>query len=380
MRYVCGALVPLLLAAACDDKSPPKAAPAPPAVTAAKPIVRELIEFDDFTGRFEAVAAVEVRARVGGYLEAVHFKDGQIVKEGDLLFTIDPKPYEVALRRSQAELARTQTQVELTSREFDRAQRLAQTGSGTERNLDVQRQARGEAAATVEAAQAQIAADRLNLGYTRITAPIGGRISRKLVTEGNLVLANETMLTTIVSIDPVYFYFDIDKRSFLAYARMALEGTRPSGRAGYPVEIALTDEKAFVHKGQLDFVDSRVDAATGTMRGRAVVENKSGLITPGLFGRIRIPGSGRYAAVLIPDEAIAADLDRRVVYVIDQDGAVSERMVRPGPRIDGYRVVRQGLKGDETVVIAGLQRIQFGANKVAPKLVELPPTREAAGR
>jgi membrane fusion protein, multidrug efflux system len=374
MRYFLALLLPLALAA-CDEAPAKVSPPPPPAVTAAKPLVRELVEFDDFTGRFEAVGAVDLRARVSGYLESVHFKDGQIVKEGDLLFVIDAKPYEVALRRSQAELTRAQTRVELASRELDRAQRLAQTGSGTERNLDVQRQSRGEAGASIESAQAQIAADRLNLGYTRITAPISGRISRKLVTEGNLVLANETVLTSIVSIDPVYFYFDVDERSYLAYVRMAAEGTRPSGRAGYPVEIALTDEKEFRHQGRLDFVDSRIDASTGTMRGRAVVDNKDQLITPGMFGRIRIPGSNRYPAVLIPDEAIAADLDRRVVYVIGEGGAVSERAVRPGPRIDGYRVVRQGLKGDEMLVISGLQRVQFGAGKVTPQIVTLPPTR-----
>lgn len=371
------ALLAVALTAAGCDQSPAKPAPpGPPAVTAAKPLVRELVEFDDFTGRFDAVASVEVRARVGGYLEAVHFKDGQIVKEGDLLFTIDAKPYEVAVRRSQAELARVQTRAELATRELERAQRLAQTGSGTERNLDVQRQSRGEAGASIDAARAQIDADRLNLGYTRITAPIAGRISRKLVTEGNLVAANETVLTTIVSIDPVHFYFDVDERSYVAYARMAQEGTRPSGRTtAYPVELSLIDEKTFQHKGRLDFVDSRIDASTGTMRGRAVVENQHQLIAPGMFGRIRIPGSGKYAAVLIPDEAIAADLDRRIVYVLDSAGGVSERVVRPGPRIDGYRVIRQGLKGDETIVISGLQRVQFGAAKVTARIVTLPPTR-----
>jgi membrane fusion protein, multidrug efflux system len=375
MRYFLALLLPLALAA-CDQAPAKVSPPPPPAVTAAKPLVKELVEFDDFTGRFEAVASVEVRARVSGYLESVHFKDGQIVKEGDLLFVIDPKPYEVSLRRSQAELTRAQTHLDLATRELDRAQRLAQTGTGTERNLDVQRQSRGEAAANIEAAQAQIAADRLNLGYTKITAPIAGRISRKLVTEGNLVLTNETVLTTIVSIDPVYFYFDVDERSYLAYVRMALDGTRPSGRTSqYPVEIALADEKEFRHQGKMDFVDSRIDASTGTMRGRALVENKDQLIAPGLFGRIRIPGSNKYPAVLIPDEAIAADLDRRVVYVLGEGGAVSERAIRPGPRIDGYRVVRQGLKGDETLVISGLQRIQFGASKVTPQLVTLPPTR-----
>lgn len=375
MRYLSAVLLPLALAG-CDQAPAKVAPPPPPAVTAAKPLVKELVEYDDFTGRFDAIASVELRARVGGYLESVHFKDGQIVKEGDLLFVIDPKPYDVSLRRSQAELMRAQTHLELATRELDRAQRLAQTGSGTERNLDVQRQARGEAAAAIESAQAQIAADRLNVGYTRIAAPIAGRISRKLVTEGNLVQANETVLTTIVSIDPVYFYFDVDERSYLAYARMAAEGTRPSSRTvQHPVEIALADEKEFRHHGRMDFVDSRLDASTGTMRGRALVENKEQLIAPGLFGRIRIPGSNRYAAVLIPDEAIAADLDRRVVYVIGEDGAVREQVIRPGPRIDGYRVVRQGLKGDETIVVSGLQRVQFGAAKVAPQIVTLPPTR-----
>jgi RND family efflux transporter MFP subunit len=226
------------------------------------------------------------------------------------------------------------------------------------------------------AAQAVARTARLNLSFTEIRAPISGRIGRKLVSEGNLVGADATLLTTIVSLDPIYFYFDVDERSFLSYQRVLQIGavTDP-GKQKLPILVGLTDEREPNRKGVLDFIDNRVDQATGTMRARASVENKDLFITPGLFGTIRVPGSPRYHGILVPDEAIATDQDRRFVWVVGDDQTVSARVVRPGPRIDGYRLIRQGLKGDETIAVAGLQRVRAGA-KITAQGKELPPVRE----
>lgn len=370
------ALAPVALAAACDKPAPPQAAEAaPPPVTVAKPVVKQIIEEDEFTGRFEAVAAVDVRARVGGYLASVHFTDGGMVKQGDLLFVIDQRPFRNALDQAEAGYAEAQTQLEFTRVDLDRVEQLARSGNAPVRQLDERRQ-------QFEAAQAGVTGDRaardqarLELEYTEIRAPISGRISRKLVTEGNLISTNETLLTTIVALDPIYFYFDVDERSFLAYARMGRDGSRPSGRDNaFEVAVALADEEEPQHKGRMNFVDNRVDESTGTMRGRAVFDNADYFLTPGLFGRIVIPGSGFYRAVLIPDEAIGADLGRRFVYVVAEDGAVSQRVIQAGPRHDGYRIVREGLTGDETIIVNGIQRVRF-AGRIAPEHVILPASR-----
>jgi len=371
------ALLSLGLLAACDNSAAkPAAAPPPPPVTVAKPVVKEIIETDDFTGRFDATASVELRARVNGYLEAIHFTDGAIIKEGDLLFVIDRRPYQATLTQADASLVSARARLEFARQELDRAERLVRSGNAPERSLDERRQQFLSAQADVNGAQGALAQARLDLGFTEVRAPISGRISRKFVTEGNLVRANETLLTTIVSLDPIHFYFDVDERSYIAYTRMGRDGTRPSGRSTqYPIMVALSDEREATHPGKLDFVDNRVDQATGTMRGRALVENKDLLMVPGMFGRIAIPGSGRYRGILVPDEAIGTDLERRFVYVVAEDGTVSTKVVRPGPRIDGYRVVRTGLTGDETIIVNGLQRARFG--KVTPQMTTLPPVREA---
>lgn len=370
------ALLSLGLLAACDNTAAkPAAAPPPPPVTVAKPLVKEIIETDDFSGRFDATASVELRARVNGYLQSIHFTDGAIVKEGDLLFVIDPRPYQATLTQADASLVSARARLEFSKQELDRTERLTRSGNAPERSLDERRQQFLSAQADVNGAQGALQQARLDLGFTEVRAPISGRISRKYVTEGNLIRANDTLLTTIVSLDPIYFYFDVDERSYLAYTRMGRDGTRPSGRSTqYPVMVALSDEREARHPGKLDFVDNRVDQATGTMRGRAVLENKDLLMVPGMFGRIAIPGSGRYRGVLVPDEAIGTDLERRFVYVVAEDGTVSTKVVRPGPRIDGYRVVRSGLTGDETIVVNGMQRTRFG--KVAPQMTTLPPERE----
>jgi RND family efflux transporter MFP subunit len=239
--------------------------------------------------------------------------------------------------------------------------------------MEEKRQAYRQAQADIAAARAAVETAKLNLGYTEIRAPISGRISRKLVTEGNLVRQNETLLTTIVQFDPIYFYFDIDERSFLAYQRLAGGGSAAANGTGLPISIMLTDEKDFAHPGTLDFAENRLDAATGTMRLRAVLPNKDLFLTPGLFGKIAVPGSPRYQAVMLPDEAILTDLDRRYVYVVGPDGMTKQQPVRLGSRTDRYRIIRDGLKGDETVVINGLQRVRLGGGRVTPQPVTLPP-------
>jgi multidrug efflux system membrane fusion protein len=285
-------------------------------------------------------------------------------------------PTRPPITQAQASLNTRQTEFDLAKLEFERYQRLTQTGAAAAATLDQRRQAFLSAQAGIAGARAAAETARLNLSFTEVRAPIAGRISRKLVTEGNLVRENETLLTTIVQLDPVYFYFDIDERSYLSYQRIAKQGGNSSsggsnGR-GLKVSVMLTDEKTFTHQGVLDFTDNRVDASTGTMRLRAVFENKDHFLTPGLFGRIAVPGSPQYQAVMIPDEAILTDLDRRYVYVVGDGGAVQQRPVRTGSRTDNYRIVREGLKGDETVVINGLQRVRLGGGKVTPMPVELP--------
>lgn len=368
-----GSLAPTALVPTAFAQGGPQG---PPPVTVSKPVLRNIVEMDEYTGRFDAAAFVEIRARVSGYLDTVHFQDGANVNAGDLLFTIDRRTYQAAYNQAQAALNTRQTEFDLAKVEYERYQRLTQSGAAAAATLDQRRQAFLSAQAGIAGARAAAETARLNLSFTEVRAPIAGRISRKLVTEGNLVRENETLLTTLVQLDPVHFYFDIDERSYLAYQRIAKQGGNSSsggsnGR-GLKVSVMLTDEKAFTHQGVLDFTDNRVDAATGTMRLRAVFDNKDHFLTPGLFGRIAVPGSPEYQAVMVPDEAILTDLDRRYVYVVGDGGAVQQRPVRIGSRTDNYRIIRDGLKGDETVVINGLQRVRLGGGKVTPMPAELP--------
>ncbi len=376
-RLTALALVAALGIAACErQQQGQQGAAGPPPVTVAKPVVKEIVEMDEFTGRFQAAGFVELRARVGGYLQSVHFRDGALVKEGELLFVIDRRPYKAELDQAEATLVATQTRFDLAKLELERAERLAKTGAGTEQSLDQRRQQFLSAQADLAGAKAGLEQARLNYDFTQVNAPISGRISRKLVTEGNLISANTTLLTTIVTTDPIHFYFDIDERSFLAYQRLAERGEESSGNGGgtdLPIAVMLTDEKEFLHKGRLDFTDNRLDPDTGTMRLRASLPNPDHFLTPGLFGRIAVPGSPRYKAVMLPDEAILTDLDRRYVYVVGSDGSVRQQPVRTGSRTDRYRIIREGLKGDETVVINGLQRVRMSGGKVTPQMVELPP-------
>jgi membrane fusion protein, multidrug efflux system len=363
-----------LAAGAFAQGAPPNAPP--PTVTVAKPVMKEIQDTDDFIGRFDAVQSVEVRARVQGYLDRIHFTDGAVVKAGDPLFTIDQRPYRLVIEQAQAALTSAQARVEFAQAEVERAEQLRRTGSGTEQLAEQRRQNFLTAQADLNGARSQLADARLNLEYTEIRAPIAGKIGRRLITEGNLVAANSSILASIVSIDPIYFYFDIDERSYLAYARMMAEALKgEEGRSYNAATITLTDANGPPRKAELDFIDNRIDDASGTLRVRARVPNPDGYLVPGLFGRIAITGSPPYRAALIPDEAIATDQDRRVVMVVEPDGTVRAQTIRPGPRQSGYRVVREGLKGDETIVVAGIQRARPG-QKVTPQETTLPPVRE----
>lgn len=370
--------------AACDDggKGAAKAAGPPPAeVTVAKPLVRRLTEWDEFTGRFEPVQLVEIKARVPGYLQQIDFKDGDNVKAGQLLFVIDPRPYEAALDRAKAQIDLEEAQLKLAQLEQERASKLVSSSSIAKATLDQRNAELSAAEANLASAHAQARDAELNLGFTQITAPFDGRLSNRRADIGNLVDAN-LVLTTIVQLDPIYLTFDMSEADFLAYQRAAAKGDLPSTRDNQTiVQAHLVDEDDWPHQGTMNFVDNVVDQGSGTIRGRAIFPNPDGLITPGQFGRIRIPGSPEHDTVLIPDSAIVTDQSRKVVLTVDQDNVVRPKLIRPGPsQPGGLRIVRRGLGPDDRIIINGLVRARPG-NKVAPKdgVIEPEATEAAAG-
>ncbi|MFO1075726.1 MAG: efflux RND transporter periplasmic adaptor subunit [Geminicoccaceae bacterium] len=368
-------LAGLPLLAACDDGGHGQAAqaPPPPEVTVATPLIRRLTEWDEFTGRFEPVQSVQVHARVSGYLQEIGFKDGDQVEAGQTLFVIDPRPYQAAVDRIKAQMAQAEAQLTLASLDQDRAEKLVSTSAVAKATLD-QRNAELEAArATLAAAQAQLRDAELNLGFTHVTAPFKGRISDRRVDIGNLV-NDQTLLTTIVQLDPIYLTFDMSETDFLAYQRAAGRGELPSTRNNETLVAArLVDEEGWPHQGTMNFVDNVVDQGSGTIRGRAVFPNPDHLITPGQFGRIRIPGSPEYEAMLLPDAAIVTDQSRKMALVVDGDGTVRPKIIRPGPsQPGGLRIIRRGLEPTDRVIINGLIRAKPGA-KVTPKDGKIEP-------
>lgn len=373
--FVAACLLALSLSAPALAQQPP----APP-VTVAKPVVKDIVEDDQFVGRFDAVDQVDIRSRVSGYLELVHFKDGAMVKSGDLLFTIDKRPYRAAFDAAKSQVDVVTSLLDFAKTQLERAEALAKTGNMAASIVDDRRREYLSAQAQLQGAQASLRNASLDLEFTEIRAPLSGRIDRRLVSVGNLVQPDSTLLTTIVATDPIDFYFDVDERSYFAYARDARErgGTMQEGSGGLDVVVRVADRAEVSFKGKLDFAENRIDAASGTMRVRARFPNPDGVLQPGMFGRINMPGSLPYKGILIPDEALGADQDRRVVYVVDDAGLVSAKPVRTGPRIDGYRVIREGMTGDETIVINGLMRVRPGVT-VKPELVTLPPVAEQAG-
>ncbi|MGO7632087.1 efflux RND transporter periplasmic adaptor subunit [Rhizobium leguminosarum] len=354
------------------------APPAPP-VTVAKPVVRDVVDSDEFIGRFEPVDEVSVRSRVGGYLQEIHFQDGALVKQGDLLFVIDQRPFVTALNQAKATLESAQSALVFADAQYKRTQSLASSGSQSAQTLDDRRREFDSAEANVRGAQA--AADRasLDMEYTEIKAPLSGRIDRRLISAGNLVQTDQTVLTTIVSLDPIDFYFDVDERRLLNFADTArkLGKDLQQGGGGLDVSVTISDPTAKPFKGKLDFAENRVDNESGTIRLRARFPNPDLVLQPGLFGRIQVEASNTYQAILVPDEAIGSDQNERVVYVVAEDGTVSTKPVRPGPRLYGYRVIREGLDGTETIIVNGLMRARPGA-KITPQITELPQERQDA--
>ena len=347
----------------------------PPKVTVAKPVVREIIEQDQYTGRFDPIEFVEVRARVTGYLEKINFTDGATVKKGDVLFVIDRRPYKAALEQAQASLTSAKARLSFSQTDLERAQTLSRGGNISEQVTDQRRQASQTAQADVDSAEAALRNAQLNFDFSEVKSPINGRISQRLVTEGNIVITDQTMLTTIVSLDPIYFSFTVDEKSFLKYQGSLGIGMGQTQRGkGVPILIALSGEAKPTRKGTLDFVDNRVDNSTGTILLRATVENPDGFIKPGLFGIVSMPATKPFQGILIPDEAVAANQDKRIVYVVGEDGTVTAKDVKLGPKVDGYRVIRDGLKGDETLVINGTSRVRPGG-KVTPESTTLPPSK-----
>jgi RND family efflux transporter MFP subunit len=356
------------------EKQPP---PAPPlqAVTVAEVPQREITEWDEFTGRLEAVDQVEIRPRVSGYIKRIDFAEGKEVKKGEVLFEIDPRPYQAELERAQAELERARSAAALAKSDVQRASRLVQVQAISREEYESRTSAEDQGGATVRAAEAAVETARLNLEWTRVRSPIAGRVSNAMVTPGNLVEAGPpaTLLTTVVSLDPIYLYFDSDEQTFLRYANRARSSGGTNWRtARLPVYLGLANETGFPHEGRLDFVDNQVDPNTGTIRTRAVFSNKSRALTPGLFARVKLVGDEKTNALLVRDAAIGTDQDRKFVLVLGPGDTLAYRPIVPGKLSDGLRIVTSGLKPGERVVVNGLMRVRPGM-KVAPTLAAMVP-------
>jgi RND family efflux transporter MFP subunit len=410
-----------------------QAAPPPPQVDVAQVVARRVTEFDEFTGRFEAVERVEIRPRVSGYIASVNFAEGREVKKGDILFVIDPRPYEADYKHAKAQLDQARSQSQLAKSERERATKLLQAHAISQEEYDTRVAGLQQADANVEAAQAALDTAALNLTFTRVTAPISGRISRALVTEGNLVTSGQTMLTTLVSLDPIYVRFDGDEQAYLKYTKLARENaqaresatgagvggkaglamgksanknrsratshqavasnqasngnapaagesanstaTQPeAGEAGAAVLVGLADEPGYPHSGVMVFVDNELDPTTGTIRGRARLDNHDRAFTPGLFARVKLMGSNQYDATMVNDSAIGTDQTVRYVLVVGANNKVQYRPVKLGPIIDGLRVITDGLKPGETIVVNGLQRVRPGS-PVTPERVAMGERR-----
>lgn len=359
-----------------DSNANTAVAPPPPTVSVAQVVQKEIINWDEYTGRLEASKTVELRPRVSGYVESVHFREGAIVKQGQLLFQIDPRPFRAEFDRAQAEEERARSQLARAKSDLARAQRLLTNRAISQEEFDQRASALQEADATVNAITAAVTAARLNLEFTGVTAPITGRIGRAEVVEGNLVAggaANSTLLTTLVSLDPVYAYFDADERAFVDYAR----STRAS-KEKMPAYFGLPSEEGHPHEGRLDFIDNHVNPQTGTLRLRAVFRNPDGDFTPGLFVRLKLPGSGKYNALLVNERAIGTDQGTKFVLAVNEQNQVQFRPVKLGQAADGLRVVREGLSPGERIVVNGLQRVRPGM-PVTPEAVSMLTLAAAGG-
>jgi len=362
----------ILVASCGDGQKQQRGAPPPPAVSVAKPVKRMVTDFDEYVGRFVAINSVEVRARVSGYLDGVHFKDGQIVKQGDLLFTIDKRPFQNTLDQAKANRELANSNLVFTKADFERGQQLVKDKTITDQTFEQRAQAYRNAQALVNANAAAVRQAELDIEFTELRAPINGRIGDHRVSPGNLVTGgsggNTTLLATIVSTDPIYFEFTFDEASFLRYERLSKNGDDIASRnAGVPVTLELIDEHTFDHKGHMDFVDNVIDRSTGTIRGRAVFANPNNLFTPGMFARVRVPGSPPYEALLIPAAAVGTEQARKFVLTVNADNTVVPKYVTLGQTTaDGLQVAKSGLGPDDRVIVVGLMRARPG-QKVTPQ-------------
>ncbi|MGQ3113778.1 MAG: efflux RND transporter periplasmic adaptor subunit [Brevundimonas sp.] len=347
----------------CSGKGEAQGPPPAPPVTVASPLAERVVDWDDFTGRFEATQSVDVRARVGGYVQSVHFRDGDFVSRGQLLFTLDPRPAQAQLASARAALAQAEAQVTLARANLTRSQGLLASQAVSQAEVDANTGALKTAEANVAAAQASVRARQLDLEFTRVTAPVSGRVSDRRVDPGNLVGGGSSagdVLTTIVSSAPIYFVFEGSEATLLKYQRQVRSG------AAAPVRIRLQDESDFTRTATLDFTDNAIDSASGTIRLRAVVPNGDGFLKPGMFGQARVAGAGAYDALLVPDSAIGTDGPRRTVSVVAADGTVTPKAVELGPLVDGLRVIRSGVTARDRIIINGAQRVQMPGQKVKP--------------
>ncbi|RDV05118.1 efflux RND transporter periplasmic adaptor subunit [Undibacter mobilis] len=378
------AVVLAALVAGCGDSSKQQAGgPPPPQVTVGTPVKRQVVDYDEYVGRFIAVNSVEVRARVSGYLEAVHFKDGQLVKEGDLLFTIDRRPFDNAAAQARATLTAAQSNVAFTEADYTRGQQLVKEKTITDQTFEQRAQAFRNARAAVAGAEAAVRTSELDLSFTELRAPIAGRIGDRRVTPGNLVTGgtggNTTLLATIVSTDPIYFEFTFDEASYLRYERNAGKGAADVASRGASVSVGLKliDEKDFIHNGRVDFVDNVIDRTSGTIRGRAVFDNKDSVFTPGMFGRVRVPASAPYEGLLVPDAAIGTEQVRKYVLVVGPDNKAVQRYVTLGQLVDRtLRVVKEGVEPDDKIIVNGIARVRPG-QPVTPQAQGAPAAQPA---
>ena len=367
LRGALASLCGLSMFAAVHEVSavdPPPAAPPPPAVTVAKPVFKTITEWDEYTGRFIAKERVDVRARVSGYLESVHFKEGMMVEQGQLLFVIDQRPFQAAVAQAKAEVDRVSTELKVAQLEFERGERLQSSRAMSKETAEERRAKRDAAQAEVDAARAALRNHELNLGFTEVRAPMSGRLSDIRVDVGNLIsggTSDSTLLTTILSIDPIELEIEASEAEFLRYTRLDSAGTRPSSReVPNRIEARLIDETEWVHKGRMTFVDNEIDPNSDTIRGHATFSNPDHVILPGMFARARLFGAGEHEAVMIPDVAVVADQARKLVMVLGKGNVVEARVVQLGPIVDGLRVVREGLSQDERIIVNGIIRAHPG--------------------
>lgn len=361
-----------LMAIGCSSGPTASGPTKPPEVIVTQPVVKQVTDYDEFTGRTESPASVTIRARVTGYLDKVLYKEGNEVNKGDVLFEIDPRPYQAQLDQDKADVANKKAAAIKAEAVWKRSEALLRSGAATREDIDTQKGDYEVARAAIVQSEAKVRASQLNLDWTKVTAPITGRASRQLIDPGNLVMADQTALTTIVALDPIYVYFDIDERTVLRFRRLMRQGKIKSYReAEIPVQIALADESDFNLTGKINFADNTIDPRTGTLRVRAVVENPERLLSPGLFVRVRVRIGTPHDSILIPEKAMGTDQGQKFLYVVNDQDTVEYRQVKIGTLTDGLRVIDEGLKPGERVIVSGLQRVRPGA-KVDPK--PAPPT------